>query len=335
MNSQSPNLNSLLQKGEFILLEQTGLRNDRIKFVAQSNVMKAVLKKVEGVADTKTTVLLLGEAGTGKELLAQMIHNMSTRNKSPMVKINCASIPSTLIESELFGYQEGDFTGASSKKIGRFESAIGSTIFLDEIGELSPDIQSKLLRVIREGKFERLGSSTIVELDVRIIASTNVDITEAVREGNFREDLYYYLNVFPIHIPPLRERKEDIPPLVWTFIEEFDEKMGKTIQEIPSETMSALQMYSWPGNVRELRNVIERGMILANGKTLKVELSNVSNVGKNNTATLEVIEKNYILDVLRMTNWRIRGKGGAAEILGLKPTTLESKMLKVGIKRKR
>lgn len=335
MNPQSLNLKALLQNREILVVEHAGLRNGHIKFVAQSGVMKAVLKKVKSVADTKTSVLLLGETGTGKELLAHMIHNLSSKKNSPMVKINCVTIPSTLIESELFGYEEGAFTGSSSKKIGRFESANGSTIFLDEIGELSPNIQSKLLRVVQEGRFERIGSSETVELDVRIIASTNVDITKAVKEGNFREDLYYRLNVFPIHVPPLRDRKEDIPPLVWTFIEEFEEKMGKTIQEIPSKTISALQMYSWPGNVRELRNVIERGMIISNGNTLNLELPNVGKVKNNNTPTLEIIERNYIIDVLETTSWRIRGKGGAAEILGLKPTTLESRMKKLRIKRKR
>lgn len=295
MNPQSLNLKALLQNREILVVEQPGLRNDHIKFVAQSGVMKAVLKKVESVADTNTSVLLIGETGTGKDLLAHMIHNMSARKESQMVKINCAAIPSTLIESELFGYQEGAFTGASSLKIGRFEYANGSTIYLDDISELSIDTQAKLLRVIHEGSFERLGSSNTIELDIRIITSTNIDLAKLVKDGKFRDDLFYRLNVFPINIPPLRERKDDIHALVWTFIEEFEKSMGISIEDIPSEIMTALKMYSWPGNIRELKNVIKREMILSDSKSLKLELPDTENFQAPTFPKLKDVERNYII----------------------------------------
>jgi len=307
--------------------------NKKIKFVAQSNEMKQVLEKVKSVANSNTSVLLMGETGSGKDLLAHMIHNMSERKESQMVKINCAAIPSTLIESELFGYQEGAFTGASSLKIGRFEYANGATIFLDEIGDLSRDTQGKFLRVIHDGSFERLGSSETIKLDIRIITSTNKDLPKLVREGLFRDDLFYRLNVFPINIPPLREHTYDIPALVWTFIEEFEKSMGITIESVPIEIMTALRMYSWPGNIRELKNVIERGMILSDGKSLRLELPDTKSLQVDTLPKLEDVERKYILEVLNVTKWKIRGEKGASEILGLKPTTLESRMVRLGIKR--
>jgi transcriptional regulator with GAF, ATPase, and Fis domain len=250
-----------------------------------------------------------------------------------MVTVNCAALPSTLVESELFGSEEGAYTGALSKRIGRFEIANSSTIFLDEIGDLPADTQVKLLRVVQEGQFERVGSSQTRTVDVRIVAATHRDLSAAVEAGCFREDLYYRLNVFPISVPPLRERSEDIAALVWAFVEEFGTKMGKTVESIPRRTMRELEAYPWPGNVRELRNVIERAMILSKGATLQVEMPRISDSKTRPNVTLEEHVRDYILEVLESTGWRVSGKNGAAEILGLKPTTLESRMQKLGIRR--
>jgi transcriptional regulator with GAF, ATPase, and Fis domain len=252
-----------------------------------------------------------------------------------MVTVNCAALPSTLVESELFGSEEGAYTGALSKRIGRFEIADGSTIFLDEIGDLPADVQVKLLRVLQEGQFERLGSSRTITVNVRIVAATNRDLSAAVEAGCFREDLYYRLNVFPISVPPLRERGEDIAALVWAFVEELGMKMGKSIESIPRRTMQELQAYPWPGNVRELRNVIERAMILSKGSNLQVEVPRISDSKTRPNLTLDEFEREYILEVMAKTEWRVSGKNGAAEILGLKPTTLESRMAKLGINRER
>jgi transcriptional regulator with GAF, ATPase, and Fis domain len=237
------------------------------------------------------------------------------------------------VESELFGHEKGAFTGAVSKEMGRFEIADNSTIFLDEIGELPPELQVKLLRVLQEGQFERLGSSRTITVDVRVMAATNQNLDEAVRKGRFREDLYYRFNVFPITIPPLRERREDIPLLVRTFVKEFSERMRKPIERIPRKSMEAIQGYAWPGNVRELRNVIERAMILSHGPTLQVDMPQKTDTAVYRTQTLQEIERGHMLGVLEQTGWRIRGEGGAAEILGLKPTTLEARMRKLGIQR--
>jgi transcriptional regulator with GAF, ATPase, and Fis domain len=250
-----------------------------------------------------------------------------------MVKVNCAAIPSALIESELFGREKGAYTGALTKQVGRFELANGSTIFLDEIGELSIDLQAKPLKVLQDGEFERLGSPKTINVDVRVIAATNKNLAKAVNEGRFREDLYYRLNVFPIHVPPLRERMDDIPNLVWKFVKEFSDKMGKRIESIPKRTMDALMDYYWPGNVRELKNVIERAMILTQDNTLRVELPKTETLKNVKTMTMRESEKTHILQVLQMTGWKVRGKGGAAEVLGLKPSTLESRMSKLGIVR--
>ena len=300
--------------------------------VGQSLVMKKVLSQAEQVAGMDSTVLLLGETGTGKELLARAIHRMSKRQDRSLVTVNCASLPPTLIESELFGREKGAYTGALTRMIGRFEIADGSTLFLDEIGELPLDLQSKLLRVLEDGTFERLGSSKPLHVNVRIIAATNRDIARAVKDGQFRQDLFYRLNVFPIEIPPLRERPEDIPLLVRALVKEFQKRMGKEIENIPRKTMLSLQSYSWPGNVRELRNRIEHAMILSRGKTLEVHVPKRASSELDAPANLEELERGHIVAVLEKTDWRIGGQGGAAEVLGLKRTTLLSKMKKLGIK---
>jgi formate hydrogenlyase transcriptional activator len=301
--------------------------------VGQSDVMKRVLEQAEQVASTNSTVLIMGETGTGKELLSRAIHRMSTRNRKPMVTVNCASLPPTLIESELFGREKGAYTGAMTKMIGRFEVADGSTLFLDEIGELSFELQTKLLRVLEEGVFERLGSTTPIKTSIRLIAATNRDLAEDVKTGRFRKDLYYRLNVFPIMIPSLRERAEDIPLMVWTFVNEFQQRMGKRIETISKKGMEVMKLYSWPGNVRELRNVIERAMITTRGEILNVTLPLVGTqetfVGQN----LQEVERRHIMSVLEKTHWRVTGKGSAAEVLGLKRSTLQSKMKKLGIRR--
>jgi transcriptional regulator with GAF, ATPase, and Fis domain len=287
------------------------------------------------VATTDSTVLILGETGTGKELMAHTIHNLSARKDRAMIKLNCAALPATLIESELFGREKGAFTGAMTRQIGRFEAADGSTIFLDEIGELPLELQSKLLRVLQAGQFERLGSPTPVTVDVRVIAATNRDLRHEVKKGTFREDLFYRLNVFPILIPPLRERRDDIPLLVWEMVKEFGKNFSKTIERIPKKNMDALQSYAWPGNIRELRNVIERAMILTKGSTLLVDLPEIaaSVAASAPRQTLAEVERAYILSVMEKSHWRVRGKDGAAEILGLKPTTLEARMKKLEIAR--
>jgi transcriptional regulator with GAF, ATPase, and Fis domain len=250
-----------------------------------------------------------------------------------MVKVNCAALPPTLIESELFGREKGAFTGAMTRQIGRFEIADGSTIFLDEIGELPLDVQAKLLRVLQEGQFERLGNPRTISVSVRIIVSTNRDLARTVAEGKFREDLYYRLNVFSITVPPLRDRTEDIPMLIWTLVKEFEKSMGKTIEEISQKNIDVLQQYPWPGNIRELRNVVENAMIMSKNKTLKLipPVSPSLNVARD--LKLEVVERNHIVDVLKKTSWRVSGEKGAAKLLGLKPTTLESRMKKLGIVR--
>jgi formate hydrogenlyase transcriptional activator len=300
--------------------------------VGQSAAIKRVLQQAGQVARTDTTVLIQGETGTGKELLARSIHDMSARKDRLLVTVNCAALPPALIESELFGREKGAYTGALTRMAGRFEVADGSTLFLDEIGELPLELQSKLLRVIEEGSFERLGSTKPVHVDVRLIAATNRDLAQEVEDGRFRKDLFYRLSVFPIVIPPLRERPEDIPLLVWSFVAEFQKKMGKRIENIPKKTMDMLQSYAWPGNGRELRNVIERAMIVSSGKTLEVLLPKTSN-GNCGKQSLQEIERSHIINVLEKTSWRVTGKGGAAEILGLKGTTLQSRMKKLGIER--
>jgi transcriptional regulator with GAF, ATPase, and Fis domain len=309
------------------------LRGSRL-IVTTSPIVLQALAQAEQVAPTPATVLLLGETGVGKQMFAQAIHELSPRRQRPMVRVNCAAIPSALIESELFGRERGAYTGAVTRQIGRFETANLSTIFLDEIGELPAEVQVKLLSVLHERVIERLGSSQSIKVDVRIIAATNRNLEKAVEDKSFREDLFYRLNVFPIVVPPLRDRAEDIPGLAWEFIDEFSKSLGKPIESIAKESMRQLQAYSWPGNVRELRNVIERAVILATGARLTVPVPQAPGSRQApSSATLMNVETDHIRATLESTNWRIRGEGGAAERLGLKPTTLESRMAKLGLVR--
>jgi formate hydrogenlyase transcriptional activator len=303
--------------------------------LGRSDGLKYVLYRAEQVAPANTTVLILGETGTGKDLIAAAIHNMSPRRERPLITVNCAALPGNLIESELFGRERGAFTGADTRQVGRFEIANGSTLCLDEIGELPLELQAKLLRVIQHGEFERLGSSQTVKVDVRIVATTNRDLEEEVKKGRFRQDLYYRLNVFPITVPPLRQRKEDIPLMVQAFIERYSRKLGKQITSIPKEAMKALQDYPWPGNVRELESIIERAAILCSGPVLQLadKLAITSPPLSSAVKTLEETERNQILKILSETRWRIEGKGGAAAILGINPSTLRARIHKFGIVR--
>jgi formate hydrogenlyase transcriptional activator len=302
--------------------------------VGQSLSLRKVFSDIEQVAPMDSTVLLIGETGTGKELVASAVHNLSTRRHKPMVRVNCAAIPPSLLESELFGREKGAYTGALAKQIGRFEMAHGSTIFLDEIVELTPELQVKLLRVMQERQIERLGGSQTIDVDVRVIAATNQNVEKAVASGKLREDFYYRLNVFPIRVPPLRERRDDIPLLVWEFVDQFNETMGKQIKTICAGTMEALQRYYWPGNVRELRNIVERAMIRATETALQIPVPGVPAAeAAPHRPTLREYESDYIRSVLNSNGWRIRGKNGAAEILGLKPSTLESRMSNLKISR--
>ncbi len=331
--SEIQDLKEKLEAENTYLREEISLQYLHEEFIGESTGVKQILNQVEQVAKLDTTVLVLGETGVGKELIAQAIHNLSRRRTKPKVTVNCAAIPATLIESELFGHERGAFTGADSRRIGRFELAHRSTLFLDEIGELPPALQVKLLRVLQENSFERVGGRKTIHSDVRVIAATNRDLRKAIDAGEFRLDLYYRLNVFPITIPPLRERRDDIPMLVWYFVKEFCEKMDKSIVSISRSSMNQLCHYSWPGNVRELKNVIERAVIISSGPTLKVEVPKGGGVRAEKARTLNEVQREHILRTLETTQWRVRGRNGAAEILGLKPTTLESRMARLGIKR--
>jgi transcriptional regulator with GAF, ATPase, and Fis domain len=303
--------------------------------VGQSAAVRQVMAQVQQVAATSSTVLLLGETGTGKELFATQIHDLSQRRTRPMVRVNCAAIPSALLESELFGREKGAYTGALARQVGRFELSDHSTIFLDEIGDLPLDVQVKLLRVLEERQVERLGCPKPIRVDTRIIAATHRNLEQRVTEGTFRDDLFYRLNVFPIQVPPLRERPEDVPLLVWRFVEEFAKAFGKRIDAIPRENLAGLQRYSWPGNIRELRNVVERAMITAAGPRLTIPVPAPTVSAARRSELLVDIEKEHIQGVLTRTGWRIRGSGGAAERLGLRPTTLETRLAKLGLKRQR
>ena len=304
--------------------------------VSTSLGMKNVLAQAKQVAGTDSTVLVLGETGTGKELLAREIHNSSNRGDGPLVIVNCAAIPPTLVESELFGHEKGAFTGAERRRVGSFEAADTGTVFLDEVGELPTEAQARLLRVLQEHKIERVGGTSPVDVDVRIVAATHRDLEQDIHDGRFRQDLFFRLNVFPITIPPLRDRVDDIEPLVWSFVKEFSSRMGKHIKGISKADMNRLRSYSWPGNVRELRNIVERAMIRAEAEDLRIPLPTMG-IARLATAvgdgTLDDVQRRHILAVLQKSGGRIRGNGGAAQILGLKPTTLESRMLKLGIQR--
>lgn len=324
-------------EAENIYLQQELQRDENFgEIVGQSDAIKYVLFKITQVAPTGSTVLITGETGTGKELVARAIHGASPRKDHPLIKVNCAALSPTLIESELFGHEKGAFTGAAGRKQGRFELANGGTIFLDEIGELSLDLQVKLLRVIQENEFERLGGNKTMKVDVRIIAATNRNLKLEVEQGTFREDLWYRLNVYPITMPPLRQRKDDIPLLVEHFAATYARKAGKTISSVSPRAMQSLQQHSWPGNIRELANVIERAVIHTHGSVLQVvdqfELVADDSVP---TQTLEEVERDYILRTLDSTGWRVEGKLGAAKVLGLNPSTLRTRMLKLGIQRRR
>ncbi len=323
----------LRDENVYLRQEVKGLQSG-LRIVGQSPAILRVLAQAQQVAATASTVLLIGETGTGKERFASAIHELSQRRERPMVRVNCAAIPATLIESELFGREKGAYTGALSRQAGRFELAHGSTLFLDEIGDLPPEVQVKLLRVLQEKQIERLGSPKPIPVDVRIIAATNQNLEAAVAEGRFREDLYYRLNVFPILIPPLRERREDIPLLVAALIDELGAAMSKRIDAISKASMAALSAHNWPGNIRELRNVLERAMILASGPILEVEVPrSVGGIAPASARDSREVERQHVLDVLQRTGWRIRGPHGAARLLGLKPTTLEHRMARLGIVR--
>lgn len=329
-------LKNRLQAENIYLQEEIKLDHNFEEIITGSDALKKVLRKVEQVASTDATVLILGETGTGKELFARAIHNISSRRERPLVKVNCAALPVNLIESELFGHEKGAFTGALSRKIGRFELADGGTLFLDEIGDLPLELQTKLLRVLQEGEFERLGNSNTTKVDVRVIAATNRNLSEAIKKGGFRQDLYYRLNVFPIQIPPLRERKDDISVLARHFTQKHGTRIGKKIESIPQDVVEKLRSYHWPGNVRELENVIEQAIIISPGKELRLGDPLPASDGVSGVAevrSLEEIEREHIIRTLKMTDWRVSGDRGAAKILGMKSPTLVSRMHKLGIKK--
>ena len=327
------------------------------EIVGDSPALRSALAQVEVVAPSGTSVLVLGETGTGKELIARAIHNLSPRRERAFVKINCAAIPAGLLESELFGHERGAFTGALTQKIGRFEFADRGTLFLDEVGDIPLELQPKLLRVLQEQEFERLGSNRTLRVDVRVVAATNFDLARLVEERKFRSDLYYRLNVFPISIPPLRARPEDVPLLVRYFVQKFSRRQNKTVEYVPADVMDALTHYSWPGNVRELENLIERAVLLSSGRELRIPLSELRNSSlvsdrvasgarvslaglsaevpphAESIGTLEETQRQHILRALRQTEWRIAGPNGAAQLLGIKRTTLQARMRKLGIKR--
>jgi chemotaxis protein methyltransferase CheR len=315
------------------LQEEIKLVYNHENIIGQSDGLNYVLYKAEQIASSNTIVLVLGETGTGKELVARAIHSLSLRKERAMLKVNCATLPSNLIESELFGHEKGAFTNANSRHLGRFEVADGTTLFLDEIGELPLELQPKLLRVIQDGEFERLGSSHTTKVDVRIIAATNRNLEEEVRRGRFREDLWYRLNIFPMTMPPLRDRLDDIPLLVDFYVKKISKRMGKSIEIIPTSVMNALQNYHWPGNVRELENVLERAVINSSGSKLRLvdELKTRQKDLSTAQKTLEAVERDHIVRILEQTQWKVSGKNGAADILGVNRSTLRARMRKLGI----
>ena len=337
-HEQTEALKARFEADALYLQEEIKTEHNFEEIIGQSAPVREMLRKIEQVAPTEATVLIRGETGTGKELLARAVHDRSRRKDRPLVKVNCGSIPSGLVESELFGHEKGAFTGATQRRIGRFELANGGTIFLDEVTELPIDTQVKLLRVLQEGEFERVGSSQTLKVDVRVIAATNRDLQEVVRNGMFRADLYYRLNVFPLEVPALRDRTDDIPLLVNFFLSRFGKKLGKEIHGVSQKAMASLTSYKWPGNIRELQNVVERAVVLASGSVVNVDDSMMrgdEGAQVSPVETLENVERNHILRALNETGWVIHGKKGAAEILGINPSTLRSRMEKLGIKRTR
>lgn len=327
-------LKDKLAKEKLYLEEELRLEHGFEDIIGDSDALKQVLKQVEVVAPTDSTVLIQGETGTGKELIARAIHRLSGRNERTFVKLNCAAIPTGLLESELFGHERGAFTGAIMQKAGRFELADKGTIFLDEVGEIPLELQSKLLRVLQEQEFERLGSTKTIRVNVRLIAATNRDLRAMVEAKQFRSDLYYRLNVFPVTVPPLRERREDIPTLVRYFTQHYAGRMKKNIQAVPAKTLEILSHYAWPGNVRELENLVERSVILTQGTDLQVpisELQTTSDSTSSSMTALEEAERDHILRALQEAKWVVGGASGAAARLGVKRTTLQSKMQKFGI----
>ena len=328
-------LKNHLEAEKAYLQEEIKLEYNFENIIGNSDELRYTLYKVEQIAQTDTAVIILGETGTGKELIARAIHGSSPRKNRTLVKVNCATLPFNLMESELFGYEKGAFTGAVDRRLGRFEVADGATLFLDEIGELPLELQAKLLRVIQDGEFERLGSSRTLKVDVRIIAATNRNMEEEVLNGRFRKDLWYRLNIFPITVPPLRNRKQDLPLLVDFFVKRVSRKLGKSIDTIPKSVMSALQNYHWPGNVRELENVIERAVINTSGN--KLRLMDTLDTPQKDLATtpktLETVERDHIIRILEETRWKVAGKNGASEILGLNSSTLRARMRKLGIRK--
>ena len=330
-------LRARFQSETVYLQEEIKTEHNFEEIIGQSTPMRHLLRKLEQVAPTEAAVLIQGETGTGKELLARAVHDRSLRKARPLVKVNCGSIPSGLVESELFGHEKGAFTGATQRRIGRFELAHGGTIFLDEVTELPRDTQVKLLRVLQEGEFERVGSSETIKVDVRVIAATNRDLKEVVTNGTFRSDLFYRLNVFPLQAPPLRDRQGDIPLLVSFFLSKFGKKLGKDIRGVSQKAMESLTNYPWPGNIRELQNVIERAVVLASGPIANIDDSMLPSNGAAEPSpldTLENMERNHIVRALNETHWVIHGKKGAAAILGINASTLRSRMDKLGIKKR-
>ena len=333
-----------LQQQNLYLQEEIKASSNFEEIIGRSSALTAVLDQVRAVGPTEASVLIQGETGTGKELIARAIHSISRRRDKPLIKVNCAALPAGLIESELFGHEKGAFTGAIARRVGRFELADGGTIFLDEIGELPLEMQAKLLRVLQEREIERIGGPKAVRVDVRVIAATNRDLAKMVAEKTFRDDLFYRLHVFPIQLPPLRQRSDDIPLLAYYYLTRFTTQLGKSIKEIHPETLSRLVAYSWPGNIRELENIIERAVILCRGDRLEIAPSHLANpLAANPVAasptdsaqSLEAIERSHILAVLARTQWRIEGELGAAQILELPPNTLRSRLKKLGIERPR
>jgi formate hydrogenlyase transcriptional activator len=336
-------LKDKLTREKVYLEEEIRTDHNFDEIVGESAALRRVLKQIETVAPTDSTVLVRGETGTGKELIARALHQLSARRERTFVKLNCAAIPTGLLESELFGHEKGAFTGAINQKIGRFELAHQGTLFLDEVGDIPPELQPKLLRVLQEQEFERLGSTRTLRVDVRLVAATNRDLAPMAGNGQFRSDLYYRLNVFPVMLPPLRERREDIPRLARHFAQKVGRRLGRRIETIPTEVMDALVRYPWPGNIRELENIIERAVILSPGPALHINLSDLkaeagqaeAPAGSSSAVTLADAERDHIVSTLRETSWVLGGPNGAAARLAMKRTTLQSKMKKLGIARPR